>query len=569
MAIKKFDFDVVVLGAGGAGCAAAIVAASYQPSVALVTKESIGSGNTRICEAEMVSSGIAEGDSPKILRDDMIKGGEFLNNAEIVESISTQASNAIQFVEQFGHFFRRDEEGKLSEKAANRLGGHSFHRSFISPGSGVALARALRNAIGNTKQISIFEDTLIVSLLKEENQIMGALAVDLKTSDFLVFQSPATILATGGCGWLYYPQTTNNRSATGDGYAIAAEAGAELIDMEMVQFFPFAMNHPAHLAGVILEEPVLAGPKGKLINGLGEIVAGRDINRMTRAQVTALMAREIAAGKTTKWGGLKLDLSGNLDVAEMIRYKHANDERSRFEKVRRAYGEDAFNWKEPWDVSPSAHYMMGGVRIDRYCQTTLNNLFAVGEVAGGAMGANRLGSTSIAEIFITGIEAGRQTAGSSAQASKKIRDSLILEEIEKVEHLFGRKGRRRPVQFKKELQQLMREEVGIVRDEPRLTHALSEIDRLEDETENDLSVSLIRRFNTEFIDAIELKNMLACAKMIVISARIRKESRGAHLRLDYPDKDDINWLKNIVIRKEGKELKTSLIGSNMEVNLSK
>lgn len=199
----------------------------------------------------------------------------------------------------------------------------------------------------------------------------------------------------------------------------------------------------------------------------------------------------------------------------------------------------------------------------------MNNLFAVGEVAGGAMGANRLGSTSIAEIFITGIEAGRQTAGSSAQASKKIRDSLILEEIEKVEHLFGRKGRRRPVQFKKELQQLMREEVGIVRDEPRLTHALSEIDRLEDETENDLSVSLIRRFNTEFIDAIELKNMLACAKMIVISARIRKESRGAHLRLDYPDKDDINWLKNIVIRKEGKELKTSLIGSNMEVNLSK
>ena len=560
---KEFDFDVIVIGAGGAGCAAAITAARNGTSVALVSKEGIGMGNTRMSGGEMSSSGVVDGDSAEVLKQDMMRGGEYLSNEHLVDIIARNASSAIRFVQGLGHFFRRDEQGRFSGKAASRLGGHSFPRSF--GGLAASIARALRNAVANTRSISVFEDTLITTLLREGDEIRGALGVDLKTSECVVLKAKATVLATGGCGWLYYPQTTNNRTATGEGYAIAFEAGVQLVDMEMVQFFPFAMNHPPHLAGTLLDEPILAGPKGKLINGLGEVIADHDINKMTRAQVTALMAQEISAGRTTEWGGLKLDLSGNLDVPEMLEFKRVKDEVNFFEKVRIAYGEKAFNWKEPWDVSPSSHYMMGGVKIDPHGHPSMKNLYAIGEAAGGAMGANRLGSTSIADIFVTGIEAGKEMSTWIKEREKgKISNSLISREVEKIEKLFGQKGPKRPIRLKRELQKLMRENVGIVRDGERLSGALSQIDRMEEEVENDLSVSSIRRYNTEFLDTVELKNMLTCARMIATCALERKESRGAHLRLDYPDKDDDHWLKNIIIQKKEGKMETSF--SEIEIS---
>ena len=560
---KEFDFDVIVIGAGGAGCAAAITAARNGTSVALVSKEGIGMGNTRMSGGEMSSSGVVDGDSAEVLKQDMMRGGEYLSNEHLVDIIARNASSAIRFVQGLGHFFRRDEQGRFSGKAASRLGGHSFPRSF--GGLAASIARALRNAVANTRSISVFEDTLITTLLREGDEIRGALGVDLKTSECVVLKAKATVLATGGCGWLYYPQTTNNRTATGEGYAIALEAGVQLVDMEMVQFFPFAMNHPPHLAGTLLDEPILAGPKGKLINGLGEVIADHDINKMTRAQVTALMAQEISAGRATEWGGLKLDLSGNLDVPEMLEFKRVKDEVNFFEKVRIAYGEKAFNWKDPWDVSPSSHYMMGGVKIDPHGHSSMKNLYAIGEAAGGAMGANRLGSTSIADIFVTGIEAGKEMSTWIKEREKgKIGNSLISREVEKIEKLFGQKGPKRPIRLKRELQKLMRENVGIVRDGERLSGALSQIDRMEEEVENALSVSSIRRYNTEFLDTVELKNMLTCARMIATCALERKESRGAHLRLDYPDKDDDHWLKNIIIQKKEGKMETSF--SEIEIS---
>ncbi len=451
-------------------------------SIGLLSKEVLAIGNTRMSGGEIVSSGVSPGDSPEILMEDMIRGGEHLNQPELVKLVSKGATSAIHFLESLGVFFRRDEEGRLSDKAANKLGGHRFHRSFSSPGSGMALGHALRNGVANETSISVFEDTLALTLFREEDEIRGTLAMDLRTSQWLVLRSKATILATGGCGWIYFPQTTNNRSATGDGYAIAYQAGAQMVDMEMVQFFPFAMNHPACLAGNILDEPILAGPKGKLINGLGEVVADQDINLLTRAQVTALMAKEISGGRATKWGGLKLDLSGNLDVPEMVKYKKLNEERKQFEKVRKGYGEAAFQWKEPWDVSPSAHYMMGGVKIDSQGRSTLRSLYAVGEVAGGVMGANRLGATSLADIFVMGMHIGKEASRFSSESSMKgIKESLIHQEIGKAERLFGKRGSKRPIQIEREFQRLMREHVGIVRDEKRLTNALVEIDRLEEE----------------------------------------------------------------------------------------
>ncbi len=556
--VREFDFDVVVLGAGGGGCTAAITAARNGASVALVSKEGIGMGNTRISGGEFTSSGILDEDSAEVLKEDMIQGGEYLNNIDLVDVVAKGASSAMLFLENLGVYFYRDEEGKLSEKVANRLGGHRFARSF-GVGPGISFGRALRNAVFNTKSISSFEYTLLLSLFREGKEIRGALLIDLITSDLIVLKSKTTILATGGCCWLYYPQTTNNCSATGDGYAVAFEAGAQLVDMEMVQFIPFAMNHPSCFAGSIMGDLVIAGPKGKLINGLGEVIADRDINRMTRAQVTALMAKEIDAGRITKWGGLKLDLSGNLDVPEMVHYKKEQDKRQKFEKIRRGYGEKAFNWQEPWDISPSAHYMIGGIKIDSHGHSSLDRLYAVGEVAGGVMGANRLGSTSLTDIFVMGQETGKEAARSSMGATNKgISKSLIFREVKRVENMFIMKGKKRPITLKRELQRVMLENVGFVRDEKRLSFALSEIERLQEEMETSISISGIRRYNTEFLDAIELRNMLTCAKFITTCAIIRKESRGAHFRLDYPEHDDKNWLKNIIIWKENGELRTSL-----------
>jgi len=550
--IRNHVFDVIILGAGGGGCAAAIMASQTGASVAILSKESIGGGNTRLTGGMMTCPGVSDGDSAEILKEDMIRGGGYLNNIELVDTISNNATKAIQFIESLGQFFLRDEGGFLSSKSASSLGGHSFPRSFTSVAEGISISRALRHAVIGSS-IAIFEDTFVFSLLTDNSKIQGALAVDLKTSDFLVFSAKTTVLATGGCGWLYYPQTTNIRFATGDGYALAYEAGAELVDMEMVQFFPFAMNHPAHFAGSILGEPRLAGPKGQLINGVGEVVLDGNINRMTRAQVTAVMAREITAGRTTKWGGLKLDLSGNLDVPDMVAYKKRMVKR--FEKIRKAQGEAAYQWKEPWDVSPSAHYMMGGVKNDSIGRSTLLGLYVAGEVGGGSMGANRLGSTSLVDVFVIGMAAGNEAACCAKESVQRpIEDSMVIPEIKKIERLFSRRGKFPPIKLKRELQKLMLDKVGIARDEKSLTSAISEIDRLQEQANTELIVSSITRYNNELLDALELNKMLTCARMIATSAQMRRESRGAHFRLDYPETCDAHWLKNIRLRKEKERL---------------
>jgi len=292
-------------------------------------------------------------------------------------------------------------------------------------------------------------------------------------------------------------------------------------------------------------------------------VADHDINRMTRAQVTALMAREITAGRATHWGGLRLDLSANLDVPEMLAYKKANDERGTFEKVREAYGEAAFLWKEPWDVSPSAHYMLGGVKIDRFGRTTLGRLFAAGEVAGGVMGANRLGTTSIADIFVMGIIAGREASQKArGEHLPPLSTGSVLKEWGKTEALYGKKGRTRPITIMRRLQRIMLEQAGISRHEEGLGRALEEIASLQQELRLHASISPIRRYNTEVLDAVETRNMLISARLIATCARMRKESRGAHLRLDYPGKDDEHWLKNLVVREDGEGLKISELWKN-------
>ncbi len=559
---EVLEFDLVVIGAGGAGCTAAVIAARQGCSVALVSKEAIGFGNTKMSGGEIISSGVVEGDSPQVVRDDMIRGGEYLNDPELVELLAQGATSAIRFLESIGVFFRRDAEGMLSARIAGRLGGYSFNRSFVTMGSGMMFGNALRNAVSHEPSISAFEDTLAVTLLKEGGKVGGVFGVDLKTSKGVVLSSKATLLATGGCGLLYFPQTTNNKTATGDGYAMAFEAGARLIDMEMVQFFPFAMNHPTCLAGGLLDEPRLAGPKGKLINGLGEVIMDRDINRMTRSQVTALMAKEISAGRATRWGGLKLDLSGNLDVPEMIDYKKMNDERKFFEKIRAGYGEKAFRWEEPWDVSPSAHYMMGGVKVDRQGQSTLRGLFAVGETAGGVMGANRLGATSLADAFTSGMRVGAAIARFCKDSARaRIPESLVGECMDRLERQFGRTGKRRPIELVRELQAIMRSNVAVVRDEKRLNRAIAGIERLDKELREGVSISGIRRYNTELVDAAELLNMLTSARLVATCALMRKESRGAHLRLDYPEKDDEHWMKNISIWKGQEGIATALTDS--------
>ncbi|MBC7104690.1 MAG: FAD-binding protein, partial [Firmicutes bacterium] len=217
------------------------------------------------------------------------------------------------------------------------------------------------------------------------------------------------VLATGGAGWLYYPHTDCLRGATGDGMALAYAAGAELVDMEMVQFIPFAIVHPPSFCGILIGEPSVAGPHGVLLDGQGRLLL-ENVRRQTRAAVTRVMAEALAAGRGTERGALLLDMSGNLKSREGREHLAYLKRRGRLEAVRRAYGDKAYKGEEPWEVLPSAHYFIGGLRVDPWGATNLPGLYAAGQAAGGVHGANRLGSVSLAELFVFGRRAGLAAA---------------------------------------------------------------------------------------------------------------------------------------------------------------
>lgn len=545
--------DLLSIGGGGAGVAAAVTASQNGANVIIVSKEPIGYGNTRIVGGVMAYGNIDRVQNEEDFLRDMIVGGEFLNNQGLCKMLVQESRQATLILESFGGILGRDNEGKITNKALMQMGGHTSARTLLLPSTGPGIGHALRYAIAR-ENIETLEMTIITDLIREGNKVFGAVGYDLTKGEIVVINARKTLLATGGGGWIYFPHTDVSRSVTGDGFALALSAGAELIDMEQVQYIPFALTHPPGLVGIVVGEPFSAGPAGVLRNIKGEdILPG--VNLKTRAEVANAIILETEKGNGTEYGGCLLDLKENKNHpgGKMLYDQFTKGLFKNFtDIVRFAYGPKAASWDEPWDVYPSAHYFMGGVVIDEWGRVKgVENLFACGEVCGGIHGGNRLGSVSLMEIFIFGKRAGECAVSEMDDIQKLDQDSINVY-AEKIIGMFGRKGKHRPIELKRKLQTAMWEFVGPARTEKKLEKGLEALFSIKEEAK-ELNISGVKTYNTEFIDAVELGLMIPVSICIAKSAYERKESRGAHVRLDYPKRNDKNWLSNVVIRKDDRD----------------
>lgn len=523
-------FDVIVVGGGGAGVAAAVAARRAGARVALLSKEPAGYGDTRIAEGAITYPGRSADDSPEVFLRDVMSAGEQLCDLELATTLARDAERGVHDLEDFGFLIRRDSEGLISDQVANRSGGHSIARTVSGSGRGVHIGVSLRAACARAG-VSVIEDCMAVRLLTADERVVGVQTYDLVMGEWQALHARTVILATGGTGWLYYPHTDCVRSTTGDGFALALEAGAELVEMEQVQFLPFGLTHPDSMMGIFCAEPGHAGPYGRLLDGEGSVVL-EGLRNLNRAQVMRVMAQVMKEGRVGPHGGLFLDLRPNLEHPDGVAARKTIVKGGGFKGVRAAYGQQAYGWKEPLEVLPTAHYHMGGVRVDVDGRTNTPGLFAAGAVQGGVHGGNRLGSVALTEIFVFGRRAGEAAAREALDPCHGANNESTPQ---RPPISPGRTGRFRPIQLVRRLQKVMWEHAGPLRDENGIGAGLRELDLLEEDYA-DISIGPAKRCNPEMRDALELQLMLLTARAILASALERRESRGAHLRADFPDR---------------------------------
>jgi succinate dehydrogenase/fumarate reductase flavoprotein subunit len=542
--MKIMKSDVLVIGAGGAGVMAAVEAARAGASVTIISKEPLGYGDTRISLGVMSTSPDASiGDSEDDFVGDMIRGGDELNDPRLVRALVHDALDATVTFEGFGHIFTRDDEGRLL-RLGIPPGGHSASRAIGSPGVGISMGHTMRAASARA-QMNVLEETICSELLVRDGAVVGAVGLRMTRGEPVAVLAKATVIAAGGAGALYFPHTDCMPSVSGDSFGLALAAGAQLVDMEQVQFIPFGITYPPAMLGAPCGEPAMAGPFGRLLDNKGDLVLD-NIMPMTRAQVARIVMEEIRRGGATEHGGLLLDLSPNVQNPDGAFFVAMVKKMGGpfLDVIRQAYGAKAAALEEPWDVLPSVHYFMGGVKTDDRCRSRVPGLYACGQAQGGVMGGNRLGSTSLTEIFVFGKRAGI-AAAREAMKRTLADEGVARAPVERIASLFGARGAHRPIAVKRALQRLMWEKVGPLRDAAGLEGAVVGIARIREQA-RDLAITDIKRCNGEVVDAIELSHMLASAEAIALSALERRESRGAHVRSDFPERDDSAPVRNIV-----------------------
>jgi len=541
--VERVTCDVLVIGGGGAALRAAIEAARHDLSVVIVSKGPLGrSGCTVMAEGgyNAVLRTESPDDSFELHFRDTVEGGSYLNDQRLVEILVREAPDRLLDLENYGAVFTRNEDGTLAQRP---FGGQSRPRTcYAGDRTGHEIAMALLDEVRRLDRVRTLENVMAYRLIKDDDgRIAGALCLDLEREDTLVVLAHATILATGGAGQIY-PVTTNPAYKTGDGYVMALKAGCPLIDMEMVQFHPTGMVYPESARGILVTEAV-RGEGGRLYNAEGERFMKRyDPDRMelaTRDVVARAIYREIKEGRGTEHGGVYLDLTHLPD--EVIETKLETTLRQFLR-----YGIDIR--EEPMEVAPTAHHFMGGVPINERAETPLPRLFACGEVTGGVHGANRLGGNALADTQVFGCRAGLYAAKLArrlrARGERPRVSRLRLLDLES--KLWERLGEEDPLEVRRELRKTMWDHVGLERSERGLKKAIKRLEELK------------RRVEERGVDdgpglrlALETVNMIEVGLAVARSALFRRESRGAHYRTDYPERDDENWLKHTVYRPDG------------------
>jgi succinate dehydrogenase / fumarate reductase flavoprotein subunit len=545
---ETHEHDVLVVGAGGAGLRAAIEALGQGASVGVVSKSLLGKAHTVMAEggiaAAMANVDSADGWKPHFR--DTMRGGKMLNNWRMAQLHAQEAPERVQELEQWGALFDRTEDGRILQRA---FGGHTFRRlCHVGDRTGLEMIRTLQDR-GVHMGFDVYMECTIVRLLTDGERCAGALAYWRETGRFVLFKAKSIVMATGGIGKAW-PITSNSWEYTGDGMALAYEAGAELMDMEFVQFHPTGMVWPPGVQGILVTEAV-RGEGGILRNKNGERFMERyDPKRMelsTRDVVARSIYTEVKEGRGTEHGGAYLDISHK--PAEYVKKKLP----SMYHQFKELADVDIT--KGPMEVGPTLHYMMGGIRVEaETAQSSLPGLFAAGEAAAGLHGANRLGGNSLSDLLVFGRRAGLAAAQHAKEVSApKLDEGQIGAGETEALSAFQRQGGENPYAVHRDLQTVMQSLVGIFRVREDMEKALVELEKLKERAAH-TSIEGSRMFNPGWHMAIELKSMLTVSEAVTRSALVREESRGAHSRIDFPELSPEWGKKNNVIWCDGKDM---------------
>jgi len=572
---ETFQHDVLVIGSGGAGLRAAIEASAAGVSVGMVCKCLLGKAHTVMAEGGVAAAlaNVDDRDNWSVHFADTMRGGQYVNNWRMAELHAKESPDRVRELEAWGAVFDRTKDGRILQR---NFGGHKYPRlAHVGDRTGLEMIRTLQDH-GIHQGIDVHMEICVLALLKEGERVVGAFGYDRERGRFKVYRAKAVVLATGGIGKAY-KITSNSWDCTGDGHSLAYHAGAELIDMEYVQFHPTGMVWPPSVRGMLVTEGV-RGEGGILTNKEGKRFmfdfipnnykaqtadneeegwrytqgdknARRPPELLTRDHVARCIVREIKEGRGSPHGGVFLDIS-------WIKQKISGGEEHIKRKLPSMYHQfkalgDIDITREPMEVGPTTHYIMGGIHVHADSQmATVPGLFAAGECAAGINGANRLGGNSLSDLLVFGKRAGEFAAkfakeNSLGEIDQRQIEGVARQALEPFERSANPQSEG-PYQVQKHLQEVMQHDVGIVRREDEMKHALEEIEKLWKRAEQ-VGITGTRDFNPGWHTALDLKHLLTVSEAITRSALERRESRGAQFRDDYPEKDDAFAKVNTII----------------------
>ncbi len=536
------EHDVIVIGAGGAGLRAAIEASAQGAKVALVCKSLLGKAHTVMAEGGIAAAlaNVDKDDNWQTHFTDTMFGGKYVNNYKMAELHAKEAPERVHELEHWGAVFDRTQEGKIIQRA---FGGHKYKRlSHVGDRTGLEMIRTLQDK-GVHMGIDVYMECTITKLLKDEGKISGAFGYWRETGKFVIFKAKSVVLATGGVCKIF-KINSNSWEYTADGQALAYNAGAEIIDSEFIQFHPTGMIWPPGVIGILVTEAV-RGEGGILTNSKGERFMEKYDPKLMELSTRDVVARAIYTenkeGRGSKHGGAYLDISHK--GAEYVKKKLP----SMYHQFKDLADVDIT--AGPMEVGPTGHYSMGGVRVEaETAMSCVPGLFACGEVAGGMHGANRLGGNSLSDLVVFGRRAGLYAAEyAKKNPSGKIDEKEIKDAEKEMTAYFENTGDN-PYSVHIELQELMQANVGIFRVEEDIQKAISGLGKIKEKAKN-LRIEGSRMYNPGWHMANDLQNMIMYAEAIAKCASMRKESRGAHSRLDYPSPNPEDSVWNSLVKK--------------------
>ena len=555
---RKIQCDVLVIGGGGAACRAAIGASDLKSNVVMIDKDIPGkSGATPTAfwsiQAPMGKEGMDERDSPDQCFADIDNGGHYFGDQNIVELVANTAVERVYDMKKYGVKFQFTDDGRFFQTP---MPGQTYPRSCFMIANGTNMSTNLALEVSRRENIAVYKDFLIFQLLTSGNQVVGALALDQNNGEIVAIESISTVVACGGYAGLW-DFSDNPPTLIGDAVALAARAGADLVDLEFNQYYGTDLVWPESARGTVLLYELLHADftGGNIYTKDGKPVFSHPLP--IRDEAIKVMYKEIQAGNGGPHGGLYFDLTKCEKGMEVAREVYAGMTTKQFKFIKESTGFDMVD--TPLEVAPASHYQLGGVSINERCESSMSGLFACGESAGNFQGDNRLAGSALCDTQTTGAMAGESAAkfasgSSSTQADQAQIDDMVADAMKYFEKSSSSV---KSSKVRKDIKVTMTKYVSPYRNEKGLTAALESMGSFRDDIKN-LSISPIMKRNTEWREAIEAEMMLDTAELIIKGALFRKESRGHHVRDDYPETDNKNWRKHTLITKTDKGFEYSL-----------